>query len=203
MSWPRMSSAAPVLEAARAWPGVSDASERLGEAVLLVERGAVPEVLRRLRDECSFQQLMCISGADWPARPDRFEVAWELLSLTANRRIRVKTFAAEGETVPSVVALWPVAGWFEREIWDLYGVPFEGNPDLRRILTDYGFEGHPFRKDFPLTGFTELRWSEEQKRVVQEPVKLAQEFRNFDFLSPWEGARYVLPGDEKAQGQGA
>lgn len=203
MSWPRMSSAAPVLEAARTWPGVTDAWERLDESVLVVERGAAPEVLRRLRDEHAFQQLMCISGADWPARPDRFEVAWELLSLTANRRIRVKTFAAEGETVPSVVALWPVAGWFEREIWDLYGVPFEGNPDLRRILTDYGFEGHPFRKDFPLTGFTELRWSEEQKRVVQEPVKLAQEFRNFDFLSPWEGARYVLPGDEKAQGQGA
>lgn len=198
-----MTSAAPVLEAARAWPGVADAWERLNESVLVVERGAVSEVLRRLRDEHAFQQLMCISGADWPARPDRFEVAWELLSLTANRRIRVKTFAAEGETVPSAVALWPVAGWFEREIWDLYGVPFEGNPDLRRILTDYGFEGHPFRKDFPLTGYTELRWSEEQKRVVQEPVRLAQEFRNFDFLSPWEGARYVLPGDEKAQGQGA
>mgnify|MGYP005853593919 FL=1 len=198
MSWPRVLSAAPVLEAAAHWPGVVEAAERLGEAVLVVEPGAVAATLERLRDEQAFQQLMCIAGADWPARPDRFEVAWELLSLTANRRIRVKTFVAEGVAVASVVHLWPVAGWFEREIWDLYGVPFEGNPDLRRILTDYGFEGHPFRKDFPLTGFTELRYSEEQKRVVQEPVRLAQEFRNFDFLSPWEGARYVLPGDEKA-----
>jgi NADH-quinone oxidoreductase subunit C len=198
VSWPRVASSAPVLETVAGWPGVVSAGEAYGEAVIVVERGAVVDTLRRLRDEHQFQQLMCVGGADWPARPDRFEVAWELLSLTANRRVRVKAFAAEGEAMPSVVALWPVAGWFEREVWDLYGVPFEGNPDLRRILTDYGFEGHPFRKDFPLTGFTELRYSEEEKRVVQQPVRLTQEFRDFDFLSPWDGARYVLPGDEKA-----
>jgi NADH-quinone oxidoreductase subunit C len=138
-------------------------------------------------------------GCDYPERPLRFEVNYCLLSLTKNRRVRVRTMTDDKVPVPSVTAIWPVAGWLEREIWDLYGVLFEGNADHRRILTDYGFAGHPFRKDFPLTGYVELRYSEEEKRVVYEPVKLAQDFRSFDFMSPWEGADYILPGDEKAK----
>ena len=132
------------------------------------------------------------------AAPERFEVVYHLLSLTRNHRIRVRVSTDEDQPVPSVTGLWPVAGWLEREVFDLYGVIFEGNDDLRRILTDYGFRGFPFRKDFPLSGYVELRYSEEQKRVVYEPVSLAQDFRPFDFLSPWEGAAYILPGDEKA-----
>jgi NADH-quinone oxidoreductase subunit C len=151
-----------------------------------------------LRDRFDYQQLMEIAGVDYPQRPERFEVVYHLLSLTKNHRIRVRVSTDEETPVPSITSLWPVAGWLEREIFDLYGVIFEGNDDLRRILTDYGFRGHPFRKDFPLTGYVELRYSEEQKRVVYEPVRLPQDFRPFDFLSPWEGARYILPGDEKA-----
>ena len=140
---------------------------------------------------------MEIAGVDYPERPDRFEVVYCLLSLTRNHRIRVHVQTDEVKPVPSVTGIWPVAGWLEREVYDMYGVLFEGNPDLRRILTDYGFVGHPQRKDFPLTGYVELRYSEETKRVAYEPVKLAQDFRTFDFMSPWEGAEYILPGDEK------
>ena len=145
-----------------------------------------------------YQQLMEIAGVDYPERPERFEVVYHLLSLTENRRIRVKVSTDEETPVPSVTSLWPVAGWLEREVFDMYGVAFAGNPDLRRILTDYGFQGHPQRKDFPLTGYVELRYSEAEKRVIYEPVSLPQDFRTFDFLMPWEGAEYRLPGDEKA-----
>jgi len=173
--------------------------EEHGEVVLGVERERIEDALRLLRDEHEYQQLMEIAGVDYPQREERFEVVYMLLSLTKNHRILVKVRAAEDTPVPTVTTLWPVAGWLEREVFDLYGVIFEGNTDLRRILTDYGFEGHPFRKDFPLTGYQELRYSEEEKRVVYEPVDLPQDFRNFEFMSPWEGADYILPGDEKAE----
>src|SRR5579863_2745744 len=169
-----------------------------GEIVLTVARDAIVDVLRLLRDEHEYQQLMEIAGVDYPDRAERFEVVYMLLSVTKNHRLMEKLCAAESTPVPTVTTLWPVAGWLEREVFDMYGVIFAGNPDLRRILTDYGFEGHPFRKDFPLTGYVELRYSEEDQRVVYEPVKLAQDLRQFDFMSPWEGADYVLPGDEKA-----
>src|SRR5579863_5624145 len=169
-----------------------------GEIVLTVARDAIVDVLRLLRDEHEYQQLMEIAGVDYPDRAERFEVVYMLLSVTKNHRLMEKLCAAESTPVPTVTTLWPVAGWLEREVFDMYGVIFAGNPDLRRILTDYGFEGHPFRKDFPLTGYVELRYSEEDQRVVYEPVKLAQDLRQFDFMSPWEGANYVLPGDEKA-----
>jgi len=172
--------------------------EEHGEIVLGVERERIEDALRLLRDEHDYQQLMEIAGVDYPSREERFEVVYMLLSLTKNHRVMVKVRAAEDTPVPTVTTLWPVAGWLEREVFDLYGVIFDGNTDLRRILTDYGFEGHPFRKDFPLTGYQELRYSEEQKRVVYEPVELAQDFRTFEFMSPWEGADYPLPGDEKA-----
>jgi len=175
------------------------AKEAHGEVVLTIARDRIEDALRLLRDEHAYQQLMEIAGVDFPQRAERFEVVYMLLSLTKNHRVTVKVQAAESTPVPTVTTLWPVAGWLEREVFDLYGVIFSGNPDLRRILTDYGFEGHPFRKDFPLTGHVELRYSEEEKRVVYEPVKLAQDFRSFDFMSPWEGADYVLPGDEKAE----
>jgi NADH-quinone oxidoreductase subunit C len=174
------------------------AREEHGEVVLGVERERIEDALRLLRDEHEYQQLMEIAGADYPSRDERFDVVYMLLSLTRNHRILVKCRAAENTPVPTVTNLWPNAGWLEREVFDMYGVVFEGNTDLRRILTDYGFEGHPFRKDFPLTGYQELRYSEEDKRVVYEPVELAQDLRQFDFMSPWEGAQYVLPGDQKA-----
>ncbi|GGY96209.1 NADH-quinone oxidoreductase subunit C [Novosphingobium colocasiae] len=172
--------------------------EQHGELVLTVARDRIEDALRLLRDDHEYQQLMEIAGVDYPSRPERFEVVYMLLSVTKNHRLLVKVTAAENTPVPTVTTLWPNAGWLEREVFDMYGVIFAGNPDLRRILTDYGFEGHPFRKDFPLTGYVELRYSEEDKRVVYEPVKLAQDLRQFDFMSPWEGADYVLPGDEKA-----
>ena len=172
--------------------------EQHGEIVLGVQRERIEDALRLLRDEHEYQQLMEIAGVDYPTREERFDVVYMLLSLTRNHRVLVKVRAAEDTPVPTVTTLWPNAGWLEREVFDLYGVIFEGNTDLRRILTDYGFEGHPFRKDFPLTGYQELRYSEEEKRVVYEPVELAQDFRTFEFMSPWEGANYVLPGDEKA-----
>ena len=175
------------------------AAETVGEVRLDVKRENLVEAMRVLRDELAYQQLMEIAGVDYPDRPERFEVVYCLLSLTKNHRLRVHVSTDEVKPVPSVTGLWPVAGWLEREVYDMYGVLFEGNPDLRRILTDYGFQGHPQRKDFPLTGFVELRYSEEEKRVVYQPVKLAQDFRNFDFMSPWEGAEYILPGDEKAK----
>jgi NADH-quinone oxidoreductase subunit C len=173
--------------------------EEHGEIVITVQRDAVEDALRLLRDEHDYQQLVEMAGVDFPDRAERFEVVYMLLSLTKNHRVMVKVNAAENTPVPTVTTLWPVAGWLEREVYDMYGVIFAGNPDLRRILTDYGFEGHPQRKDFPLTGYVELRYSEEDKRVVYEPVQLAQDLRQFDFMSPWEGADYVLPGDEKAE----
>ncbi|HEY9284383.1 MAG TPA: NADH-quinone oxidoreductase subunit C [Pyrinomonadaceae bacterium] len=175
-----------------------EAKDAVGEVSLTVRRESIVEVCRTLRDRFEYQQLMEIAGVDYPSRPERFEVVYHLLSLTKNHRIRVRVSADEETPVPSIVPLWPVAGWLEREVFDLYGVIFDGNDDLRRILTDYGFRGHPLRKDFPMTGYVELRYSEEQRRVVYEPVSLPQDFRPFDFLSPWEGAQYILPGDEKA-----
>jgi NADH-quinone oxidoreductase subunit C len=175
------------------------ARDEVGEVSIDVARERIAEVLTILRDRLEYQQLMEIAGVDYPARLERFDVVYHLLSVTKNHRIRVRVTTNEETPVPTVTSVFPVAGWLEREVFDLYGVLFDGNPDLRRILTDYGFRGHPFRKDFPLTGYVELRYSEEQKRVVYEPVALSQDFRNFDFLSPWEGAEYILPGDEKAQ----
>ncbi len=173
-----------------------------GETGVVVRREALPAVMTKLRDDASLRldQLIDICGVDYPDRAERFDVVYQLLSMRMNLRLRVTVTTDHRTPVPSLTGIWPVAGWYERETWDCYGVLFDGNPDLRRILTDYGFEGHPFRKDFPLTGHVELRYSEEHKRVVYEPVKLAQDFRSFDFLSPWEGTDYVLPGDEKANG---
>ena len=180
-----------------------DAREDLGEIALIVHRDQIVIVLKALRDTpgLEYQQLMEIAGVDYPGRSERFEVVYHLLSLTKNRRIRVKVSTDETTPVPTVTTLWPVAGWLEREVYDMYGVTFAGNPDLRRILTDYGFEGYPQRKDFPLTGHVELRYSEAEKRVIYEPVQLPQDFRTFDFLMPWEGPQYHLPGDEKAIGE--
>jgi NADH-quinone oxidoreductase subunit C len=200
---PQMASDEGVIAAARKALGKSliEAKDLVGEITLVVSREGIVEVLRKLRDTpgLEYQQLMEIAGVDYPDRAERFEVVYHLLSLTKNRRIRVKVSTDEATPVPSVTGLWPVAGWLEREVFDMYGVAFAGNADLRRILTDYGFEGYPQRKDFPLTGHVELRYSEAEKRVVYEPVQLPQDFRSFDFLMPWEGAEYVLPGDEKAQ----
>ncbi|HTU13148.1 MAG TPA: NADH-quinone oxidoreductase subunit C [Allosphingosinicella sp.] len=170
-----------------------------GEIAIHVGRDELIATMTALRDDLEYQQLMEIAGVDWPADPERFEVVYCLLSVTKNHRVRVHVRTDEETPVPTVTTIWPVAGWLEREVFDMYGVIFAGHPDLRRILTDYGFRGHPQRKDFPLTGYVELRYSEEEKRVVYEPVSLAQDFRSFDFLSPWEGAEYVIPGDEKAK----
>jgi len=179
-----------------------DKQVRLGELMVSVQRERIVDVLKLLRDDsnCQFHQLMDICGVDYVDESPRFEVVYNLLSMTHNTRIRVKVRTDEDEPVPSVVSVFSTANWFEREVWDLMGVFFSDHPDLRRLLTDYGFEGHPLRKDFPLTGYVEVRYDDEQKRVVYEPVKLTQEFRNFDFVSPWEGMeRVVLPGDEKAK----
>ncbi len=172
--------------------------ETHGEVAITVKRDKLVGVMMQLRDTCDYQQLMEMAGVDWPDRDPRFEIVYCLLSLTKNHRIRVHVSTNDDVAVPSLTGIWPVAGWLEREIFDMYGVAFEGNPDLRRILTDYGFTGHPQRKDFPLSGYQEVRWCEEEKRVKYEPVSLAQDFRSFDFMSPWEGADYILPGDEKA-----
>jgi NADH-quinone oxidoreductase subunit C len=202
---PRTASDEGVIEAAKKALGdaVLDVKSHVGEITLTVKREEIANVLKKLRDTAGleYQQLMEIAGVDYPERPERFEVVYQLLSLTKNRRLRIKLSTDEATPVPSVTSLWPVAGWLEREVYDMYGVTFAGNPDLRRILTDYGFEGHPQRKDFPLTGHIELRYSEAEKRVVYEPVSLPQDFRTFDFLMPWEGPEYVLPGDEKAVGE--
>ena len=194
---PRYSDAPPALSKlakAKPRPGLETAFD--------VARGDLVAVLTALRDDHDYQQLMEIAGVDYPDRPERFEVVYCLLSLTRNHRVRVHVTTDEATPVPSVTGLWPVAGWLEREVFDMYGVAFSGNADLRRILTDYGFEGYPQRKDFPLTGHVELRYSEADKRVVYEPVSLPQDFRSFDFLMPWEGPEYRLPGDEKATGEG-
>jgi NADH-quinone oxidoreductase subunit C len=171
-----------------------------GELTVTVAPERVRDVVAHLRDhpDCEFKILVDICGNDWPKREKRFDVVYHLLSLTRNMRIRVKAMVGEGEAVPSVIGLYPAAGWFERETFDMYGIAFADHPDLRRILTDYGFSGYPLRKDFPLTGYVELRYDEELKRVVYQPVQLVQEFRDFDFMSPWEGAPHILPGDEKA-----
>jgi NADH-quinone oxidoreductase subunit C len=172
------------------------------ELTMTVARSSVVPLIKYLRDEprLQFINLIDICGVDWPERPERFDVVYHLLSPAHNIRIRVKVSTDEETPVPSITDVFPAADWFEREAYDLYGILFTGHPDLRRILTDYGFDGYPLRKDFPLTGFVEVRYDDEQKRVVYEPVRLPQEFRNFDFLSPWEGTDYVLPGDEKAKG---
>ena len=180
---------------------VEDAVIAYGELTLLVAVGDILPVLAFLRDDvqCQFISFIDLSGVDYPSREKRFDVVYHLLSPRQNQRIRVKLQTDEEKPVPSITGIFPGAEWYEREAYDLYGILFSGHPDLRRILTDYGFEGHPLRKDFPLTGFVEVRYDDEAKRVVYEPVDLKQEFRNFDFLSPWEGTDYVLPGDEKAK----
>ncbi|KKC38707.1 NADH dehydrogenase [Devosia epidermidihirudinis] len=172
-----------------------------GELTLVVERDSIVSVATFLRDDprCRFISFVDVCGADYPERDERFEVVYHFMSPHLNQRIRVKVSADDMTPVPSITDVFVGAGWFERETYDLYGVLFSGHPDLRRILTDYGFDGHPLRKDFPTTGFVEVRYDEERKRVVYEPVRLAQEFRSFDYLSPWEGTDYVLPGDEKAK----
>ncbi len=172
-----------------------------GELTIVVPGHAIVRVLTYLRDDpnMAFRQLVELCGADYPERESRFDVAYHLLSLKHNQRIRVKVRTDEATPVPSVVGVYSTAGWFERETWDMYGILFSDHPDLRRLLTDYGFDGHPLRKDFPLTGYVELRYDDEQKRVVYEPVQLRQDFRSWDFLSPWEGGGGLLPGDEKAE----
>ena len=174
-----------------------------GELVLYVERDSIVKTMTFLRDNgnCQFKQLMDICGVDFPEREQRFDVVYNLLSLIHNSRVRVKLQTNENNQVPSICNVFSSAAWWEREAWDLYGIFFSEHPDLRRILTDYGFDGHPLRKDFPLTGYLEVRYDDEQKRVVYEPVKLTQEYRNFDFLSPWEGMQNELPGDEKFEGE--
>jgi NADH-quinone oxidoreductase subunit C len=197
-----MSRLAQLAEAAKAGLGgaLLDTKLALGELTLLVERTKMAEAAKFLRDDpvWRFKVLIDLCGADYPDRAERFEVVYHFLSMHNNLRVRVKTCTDASKPVPSIVSLFPAANWYEREAYDLYGILFDGHPDLRRLLTDYGFRGHPLRKDFPLTGFVEVRYDEEQKRVVYEPVKLPQDFRTFDFLSPWEGAQYQLPGDEKA-----
>jgi NADH-quinone oxidoreductase subunit C len=180
-------------------PGVTGARVLLGEVVAEAERDSVFPLMETLRDDprFAFEQVMDICGVDWPDRAERFDVVYNLLSVSLNHRARVIVTTNETLPVPSVHQIWPVATWWEREAWDLFGIVFSGQPDLRRILTDYGFEGHPLRKDFPLTGYVEVRYDEDRKAVVYEPVKLVQDFRNFDFVSPWE-AMVTLPGDEKA-----
>ncbi len=180
---------------------ISDKAVAYGELTLVARGADIVRVVEFLRDDpqCRFVCFISICGADYPGRERRFDVVYHFLAPQFNRRVRVKVEADDVTPVPSIVDLFPAANWYERETYDLYGVLFSGHPDLRRILTDYGFEGHPLRKDFPLTGFVEVRYDNEQGRVVYEPVRLQQELRNFDFLSPWEGTDYVLPGDEKAK----
>lgn len=179
---------------------IFDRKIAVGELTLTTDAASIVDVLTFLRDdkECRFEVLIDICGVDWPARSARFDVVYHLLSPRRNQRVRVKLHTDEERPVPSVVGVFPAANWYEREAYDMYGILFTGHPDLRRLLTDYGFQGYPLRKDFPLTGYVEVRYDDEAKRVVYEPVKLVQEFRSFDFESPWEGAHYPLPGDEKA-----
>jgi NADH-quinone oxidoreductase subunit C len=189
-----------VLDAVSSLPGVTAAGRELGEVVIKVGRTDAFALLKQLRDEFAFAQVMDICGVDFPDRETRFDVVYNLLSVTRNERIRVILQTGEATPVASASSLWPSATWWEREVWDLFGIAFDGLADHRRIVTDYGFEGHPLRKDFPLTGYVEVHYDEERKSVVYDKVKLTQEFRNFDFLSPWEGMT-SLPGDEKARGE--
>jgi len=190
--------------AARLSEAVIGTEMRFGELTLTVKREHIIPVLKVLRDDgaCRFEVLIDICGVDWPGRENRFDVVYHLLSPRVNQRIRVKLETNENDPVSSATEVFPAADWFEREAYDMYGILFANHPDLRRLLTDYGFQGFPLRKDFPLTGHVEVRYDDEKKKVVYEPVRLVQEFRNFDFESPWEGADYVLPGDEKASGAG-
>lgn len=183
--------------------GVTGFKIAYGELTVEVEAAQVVAVMKFLRDDkkCQFINIIDVCGVDYPTRVRRFDVVYHLLSPKKNHRLRVKVQTDEQTPVPSITGIFPGANWFEREAYDMYGILFTGHPELRRLLTDYGFEGYPLRKDFPLTGFVEVRWDDEVKRVVYEPVRLAQEFRNFDFLSPWEGTDYVLPGDEKAKAE--
>ncbi len=183
--------------------GVAGFNVAYGELNIDAEPARIEALMKFLRDDkkCQFINIIDVCGVDYPTREKRFDVVYHLLSPKKNLRVRVRVQTDEQTTVPSICGVFPGANWFEREAYDMYGILFTGHPELRRLLTDYGFEGYPLRKDFPLTGFVEVRWDDEAKRVVYEPVRLAQEFRNFDFLSPWEGADYVLPGDEKAKAE--
>lgn len=180
---------------------VEDMGVRLGELTITIRRDDLIKVMKFLKDDanCQFLTLLDVCGVDYPDDDERFEIVYHMLSMTHNNRIRVKLRTDEDTPVNSVTGLFNAANWWEREVWDMFGVAFNDHPDLRRLLTDYGFEGHPLRKDFPLTGYVEVRYDDEQKRIVYEPVKLTQEFRTFDFLSPWEGVQRMLPGDEKAE----
>ena len=187
-----------------ALPGsVTGHAVAFGELTISAQAADIVKIVTFLRDDprCQFWSFIDVTAVDWPAREQRFDVVYHLLSPKQNTRIRIKAMTDEVTPVPSIFSVFPGADWFEREAWDLYGVMFTGHPDMRRLLTDYGFEGHPLRKDFPLTGFVEVRYDDQEKRVVYEPVRLNQEFRKFDFLSPWEGADYPLPGDEKRSGE--
>jgi NADH-quinone oxidoreductase subunit C len=184
-----------------ALPGVVETiTEDQSQLIVVCEQTGIASFLTFLRDDsnCLFKVLLDICGVDYPEREKRFEVVYHLQSLRLNQRIRIKVMCGEGDIIPSVSGVFSSANWYERETYDFFGIMFSDHPDLRRLLTDYGFDGHPLRKDFPLTGYVEVRYDEEQKRVVYEPVKLTQAFRSFDFMSPWEGAEYILPGDEKA-----
>lgn len=184
---------------------IHDKSVTHGELTVIARADRIVQVMSFLRDDplTKFSVLIDLCGVDYPGKSKRFEVVYHLLSMHNNHRIRVKVAIGESDTVPTITSIYPAADWFEREAFDMFGIVFSGHPDLRRLLTDYNFEGYPLRKDFPLTGHTEVRYDDEQKRVVYEPVSLTQEYRNFDYLSPWEGAKYVLPGDEKADEEGA
>ena len=175
---------------------------KYGELTVVVASDKIPEAIKFLRDDagCLFTTLVDVTGVDWPGRERRFDLVYHLLSMRQNIRVRVKAEVREDEIAPSISHLHAAAEWFEREVYDMFGIMFSGHPDLRRLLTDYGFKGHPLRKDFPTTGYVEVRYDEEQKRVVYEPVTLVQDYRQFDFMSPWEGAEYILPGDDKAEG---
>jgi NADH-quinone oxidoreductase subunit C len=183
---------------------LADARVTRGEIVLHAKMASILDVLSALRDDrhAAFNQLSDLTAVDYPERPERFEMVYQLLSMRNNMRMRVLVAVGEGQAVPSATAVYSAANWAEREVWDMFGIFFAGHPDLRRLLTDYGFEGHPLRKDFPLTGHVEVRYDDTQRRVVNEPVSLVQEFRDFDFLSPWEGMQAQIPGDEKANGEG-
>ena len=194
-----MADLAALAQACVSLPGVETAGLEIGEVVVHAARETVLETLTALKttDGIACEQMMDLCGVDWPERPDRFDIVYNLLSVSLNHRVRVVIKTDGLKPVPSCYKLWPVATWFEREAWDLFGIVFSGQPDLRRILTDYGFNGHPLRKDFPLTGYVEVRFDDERKQVINEPVSLTQDFRTFDFVSPWEGMT-TLPGDEKA-----